>query len=89
MSKIAKTILILVFKVLCFVATFSMIVYWCNEYAKDNDLSMVDSKYLNKIDFKYPIFSVCFENPFLEETADRLIVPLILARWTHRCFYIF
>ena len=55
------------FKFLCFSATIFMVTYWCIEYSKDNDLASVDYKSFKSLNFTYPILSLCFMNPFLDE----------------------
>ena len=59
------------FTFLCFSATISMIGYWTNEYFKDNDLSFVDYKYTKDAKQPFPTFSLCFKNPFFEESLQK------------------
>ena len=61
-----------IFTFLCISATISMIVYWSNEYFKDNDLSFVDYKLTKDAEQPYPTFSLCFKNPFLNEELKRI-----------------
>ena len=69
------------FKFLCFSATIFMITFWSIEYLKDNDLASVDYKSIKKVDFTYPILSLCFEKPFLEEKLTSIDPNLNKSRY--------
>ena len=58
----------LAFKVLCLFVTAGMIVYWIAKYLKDEDISVVEYKLVENMESAIqPEFSICFENPFIEE----------------------
>ena len=61
-----KTNIIYIFNLLCFVATFSMIGYWAHEYFRNEDLSVIHFDSFKYSHQTYPVLSVCFGPPFLE-----------------------
>ena len=72
MTIVTKTALISVFGCLCVTTTFAMIIYWCYQYSQDNDLSLVDYKDFSTIPQTYPVISLCFEVPFLEDKLKQI-----------------
>ena len=72
MVYVTKTTVISMFSGLCVIATFAIIGYWCYLYSKDNDLSLVDYTHFSNIAQHYPVLSLCFDNPFLEEKLTQI-----------------
>ena len=63
----------LVFKAICLIATAGMIVYWIAKYLKDEDISVVEYKLVENMDRVFqPEFTICFENPFIEEKLNHI-----------------
>ena len=56
-----------VYRFLCFSVTIAMVTYWCIEYSKDNDLASVDYRSIKDLNFSYPVLSLCFMDPFVNE----------------------
>ena len=56
------------FKAMCTSVTAVMVVYWIVKYLKDEDISVVEYKLaINMTTAFQPEFTICFENPFIEE----------------------
>ena len=58
----------LVCKAICLIATAGMIIYWITKYLKDEDISVVEYNLVKNMETAFqPEFTICFENPFIEE----------------------
>ena len=65
--------LTLTFKAVCLVVTAAMIVYWIAKYLRDEDISVVEYKLVkNRETIVQPEFTICFENPFIEEKFSNI-----------------
>ena len=59
------------FKAVCLVVTAVMIVYWIAKYLKDEDISVVEYNLVKNMETVFqPEFTICFENPFIEEKLN-------------------
>ena len=59
------------FYILCVFGTLSLTIYWCYEFSLNEDLSVVRfKKFFQTNKDVYPTFSLCFNNPFLENHLD-------------------
>ena len=59
------------FKTICLSVTAGMIVYWIAKYLKDEDISVVEYKLATNMTTAFqPEFTICFENPFIEEKLN-------------------
>ena len=55
------------FRISCFICAFSMVMFWCFKYSKDEDLCLVSYKTFQKNDDSaFPVLSMCFQNPIIE-----------------------
>ena len=61
----------LAFKAVCLIVTTGMIVYWIAKYLKDEDISVVEYNLVKNMETAFqPEFTICFENPFIEEKLN-------------------
>ena len=59
------------FYILCVVVTLSLTIYWCYEFSLNEDLSVIRyKKFFQTNKDIYPTFSLCFNNPFLENHLE-------------------
>ena len=61
-----------VFNFVCVTVTLTMVGYWCYEYFKDNDLSLVDYTKFGNVQDAYPVMSMCFDSPFVDEKLKQI-----------------
>ena len=62
-----------VFYLSCFIATVAMIGFWSYKFSMDEDLCLVDYKSsANEQGSRYPVVSICFQDPVLEEKLGEL-----------------
>ena len=66
-------VLQLLFRVVCFVTAAFMIGYWIYKFEKDEDVTLIAYKSLEKTeDALYPAFSICFLDPFLNKRLKEI-----------------
>ena len=71
------------FRVLCFIATVSIVIYWIFTFAKDEDLSKIEIRpFKSKDDLAQLEFTICFENPFREEILKKFDANLSSTEYT-------
>ena len=60
--------IILLFKLLCVVATMSMILYWMTVFWKNEDVSRIEIQMFENLeDIEPPELIMCFLHPFIED----------------------
>ena len=60
--------LVLVFNLLCWIATITLVSYWIYVYTLDEDLCIVDyKKYIENESDAFPVLSICLQNHISEE----------------------
>ena len=67
MSRGCNDFLKYAFNAFCFIVAFSMIGFWTHQFLMDLDLSRVEYKAMKDIDQNFPMLSMCFTNPIIEE----------------------
>ena len=74
MMNFTRSTLISGFNFACVSATVVMVGFWCYQYFKDDDLSLADYTEFERGDDDdlYPILSMCFQDPFLDEKLKEI-----------------
>ena len=63
---------IIIFRIICWIATFVLLGYWIYLYFLDDDICLVDyKKYYDIPDYNFPVLSLCIKNPFSLSTLKR------------------
>ena len=66
------------FKSICVIATVGFFVHWIVVFVKNEDVSKIEIRYVEKLDDKeddgitLPEFSLCFYNPFLDNRIKEI-----------------
>ena len=62
------------FKVICFIVTTSMIVFWISQFQKDEDVSFIEYQDVDtSINLKYPEISICADIIYEYEEIQKII----------------
>ena len=71
------------FAMLCFITVGSMVLYWFYKYrVEDRDIGVVDYHSLKDVrDIKYPLVSMCFVNPFIEQKLNNTNTSINLTQY--------
>ena len=63
---------IVIFRIICWIATFVLLGYWIYLYFLDDDICLVDyKKYYDIPDYNFPVLSLCIKNAFSFSTLKR------------------